>query len=406
MSRRRWTWPLLLGGLILGALAGQAVLPVAPPLFESHMAYLVSAVPAQQAEGNDLTSSAYLSAQRADSYAHLLTSRQVLQPVISELGLDMSVDDLADHIEVEVPYATSVLSATIRGDDAQTVARIGQAISRVAPEALEEFDRSGPTAEDRIDVVTITDATVAARPTNWERWSGPLLGGILGVSGGILLDRDARRRFRNTYLPQDIAEVMPSVPLLGTVHAQRTEQASWVASALVNTLGDRTGAVVVLRVEEERGAFVAPSLAEELGRRGPTALVRLAQLRRQGLFSVATGAANSTSGVTEVNLEEDTLSRPRDVLARLGSLAVRSRFIVVSASPGTTSAQLAAVLRSSLAVVVVVPDEGGLIRDVRLMVDLLRKVDAPVAGLVIAQDGEVGGSSSQGVELARVGPST
>lgn len=390
----------ILGGFLLGGILSQLALPVPEPTYSSRMTYLVSALPAEAAGGSDLTSSAYLSEQRADSYARLLTSRQVLEPVISGLHLDVSVDELADRIEVEVPYATSVIAATIEGSDPDLTVAIGRAISRTAPDALEEFDRPDPGSPARVEVVVLTDASMPMRSSNWQRWFGLGLGALIGAALGGALVRERQRFQARTFVPDDIVRAIPDLPLLGTIHQAMPNQVSWVSSALLASVEERVGPVLVMQTGRG-GGFVGEYLARDFGRRGRCALVHLNEQSSLAQISAATRPEDSSQqSVLCIDLRTGAPLRPRDLKERLNHLTEDRDVVLVSASARVLSSQLAATLQICSAVVLVIP-QGALISDVKFVVDLVSRAGAPVAGTIQSDDGEGRDRPSKVRQLSR-----
>ena len=68
-------------------------------------------------------------AERMKTYAQLVTTTQVLQPVIDSVGLGVRVPDLANDMDVTIPTDTLVINISV---SAPTAAKAASAASRIA----------------------------------------------------------------------------------------------------------------------------------------------------------------------------------------------------------------------------------------------------------------------------------
>jgi capsular polysaccharide biosynthesis protein len=197
-------WPLVVAGLILGAAGAFGISSAQTPMFVSHTQFFVSTT------GSSTTSEVYqgsqFSQQRVTSYAQLLTGPDLVGRVVQDLGLSVSVDDLASRIYAE-PVVDTVLINVAVSDASPVRARdiavtLGEEFTRLAG-TLEASDGNGQSP------VVLTVSRTAEVP---EQASSPavvrnvLLGGVVGVVMAMLLLVGRSRLDRTVRTSEDVTD--------------------------------------------------------------------------------------------------------------------------------------------------------------------------------------------------------
>lgn len=174
--RRRWLVVAL--GLVLGLGAAGGLAALATPMYQATTRIFVST----QAVGSALEAfqgSSYTQ-QRMQSYVEVATDPLVLDPVIDDLDLDLSAEELAGQISASVVPDTVLIEIVATDPDPELVADIanGVAISlrEVVVERLEE-----QVGEES----TLVNLTVVKRGVAPDSPSSPIIALYLGV-GGVL----------------------------------------------------------------------------------------------------------------------------------------------------------------------------------------------------------------------------
>lgn len=107
-------------------------------------------------------------------YVELVKSRPVLEEVISDLDLDMSVNSLLNSITVTVPADTRIIKITVRNEDPELARDIADAVREVACVQIK--------AVMNIDAVnTVEDANLPTEKSTPNTAKNAALGGILGM---------------------------------------------------------------------------------------------------------------------------------------------------------------------------------------------------------------------------------
>ncbi len=180
----RGGWALLLIGTLLGALVGWGLSALQPRNYTSTTGMFVGI-----ADGTDPTSvfqtGEYMRAQMV-SYSELAERPVVLEPVIDELGADLTVEELAEMVTVDVPAESYIMDVEVRSDDARFSAEASEAIA----ESLEtQVEESAPSFQDQplIDLSIVQHPAEADEPETvpWALWVGA--GAVVGLILGLLL---------------------------------------------------------------------------------------------------------------------------------------------------------------------------------------------------------------------------
>lgn len=132
---RRWWW-LIVGMALIAANIAFIATKVIPPVYESSAVLLVN--PAR-----DSTTSQYsdlmAGTQLALTYSKMLTDRPVLETVISELGLKLSTDELADQITAEPVRNSQLIKLTVADTNPERAALIANALAQAFTKRVEDI---------------------------------------------------------------------------------------------------------------------------------------------------------------------------------------------------------------------------------------------------------------------------
>ncbi len=186
MLRRRWVVVLLCA--FLGALGGIAWVKTTTP---SYSATAESFVGVRLPAGVDnKTISAQSGSQyvldRMQSYAELVGSAAVAQPVIKALGVNESIDQFAAGVTASVPPKTVLLRVTAVSADPRTASRTATLTAQQLGSVIERYEGSGTTGGSFVTVTLTGPAEVpsARSGASPAMRIGLLL--ILGLGLGVL----------------------------------------------------------------------------------------------------------------------------------------------------------------------------------------------------------------------------
>ena len=153
----------------------------------------------------DLQAGTYL----VKDYREIILSQDVLEKVVSDLGLTINAKTLAKKVQVTVPADTRIVSISVSDHRPDEASRIANALREVAAQKIIAVTRVS-------DVTTLEEARPATGPSSPNIRRNTLMG--IGAGAGLvivvvllveLLDDRVKR-------PEDIEDVM-KISLLGVI---------------------------------------------------------------------------------------------------------------------------------------------------------------------------------------------
>lgn len=135
--------------------------------------------------GTDPFTGANYTLQRITSYIQLIDSPDVLQPVIDELDLDVTVRQLAGQVSATNPVDTVLINVSVSDEDPQSAATIANAVSVQLGGVIQTLETS--ISGDIVPVkATLTDpAEPPTSPSSPRTRVNLLLGLLIGLALGV-----------------------------------------------------------------------------------------------------------------------------------------------------------------------------------------------------------------------------
>jgi len=185
----RSRWRLVVVAALLGLAAGAAATALSSVAYEARAQLFVS-TPGEGAAG--LQQGGQFAQQRVKSYAEVIDSPMVTQPVIAQLGLGLSPTQLADKIEASAPLNTVLIDVTVRDSSPVGAQRIANAVAQQFSTVVDTLERSstGDAPDVKVSVVReaeLPGAAVSPRPP-LNLALGLLVGLAVGVGAALLQD--------------------------------------------------------------------------------------------------------------------------------------------------------------------------------------------------------------------------
>ena len=135
--RRRWR--VVLAVVLVGLLAGAAVATLTPRTYSASSRSFVTL--GGDSGSSTIVQESQFTLQRVKSYTELVSSPEVLRPVIDDLGLNMSVNDLRGRVSAKSPLNTVLIDVTATDGNARRAARISDAVSRQLASTIESLEK-------------------------------------------------------------------------------------------------------------------------------------------------------------------------------------------------------------------------------------------------------------------------
>ncbi len=213
----RKNWILIVVCTLLGVAVASAVSITTTPKYQSTAELYVSVKSAAGTGTSDLVQGTSFARQAVTSYVSVVDSARVLQPVIKELGLDLTVQQLAGKVAASSPLNTVLIDITVTDNSPATAAKIANSVGKnladVVVNVLEKPAEGGTT---QVKIETVQPAVTPTRPASPNVPLNLVLGLLVGLAVGIaaaVLRTVLDTRIHSTH---DI-ELVTDKPLLGGI---------------------------------------------------------------------------------------------------------------------------------------------------------------------------------------------
>ncbi|MCU1614735.1 MAG: capsular exopolysaccharide family [Frankiales bacterium] len=400
--RRRWRSIVVV--TLLALLMGLAYTQTATVTYRASASAFFSLTTGSSAA--DLVQGSTYAQNQVESFAQLATTPAVLQPVVDQLGLDVSARQLAGQVQAQVPVGTVIVDVTVTDASARESARLANAVVASLSTVVEGIAPKDGDGKPTVVGTTVAPAAVPDAPSSPDVPVSLAAAVVVGLLAGLALawaGEAADTRVRD-------AEVLAEVtdrPLIGSIGAWATKGQHQVVVAAAPHSSPAEGFrqlrtnLQFLQVAEEGvgGAYVvsitssvagegkstvASNLAVTLAETGARVLLVDADIRRPTiarLLGLEGGVGLTTVLAGQAALEDVVQEWGEQGLAVLPSGAVPPNPAELLGSPAMR--RLVALMRTSYEYVVV--DTAPLLPVADATV-LSRVVDGTV---VVAQAGRV-----------------
>ncbi|GAA4284570.1 polysaccharide biosynthesis tyrosine autokinase [Brevibacterium daeguense] len=206
---------LIIAAALVGALGGLAVALLAPTTYTAQTELFVSIPNAGSTA--DLQQGSAFTQDRLQTYVKMTEGRSVLQPVIDELGLDETTQELAERIKAKSDPDTVLISIEVTDREPAEAARIAEAVAASLVDVIAELENPQSEGSSPVRLSVANPAAVPTEPSSLglglETALGALVGIVLGI--GVALARsafDSRLRSREDLRRITQAPVLSAIP--------------------------------------------------------------------------------------------------------------------------------------------------------------------------------------------------
>ena len=281
--------------ILLGILGSYFLYSLEKPNYQAQSQVFVS-TPANALDISSLASGSNFSQQRVKSYAQIINSPVTLTRVISDLGLEMTPEQLSSAISAVAPVDTVLISISVKNRDPNLAAEIANATADQFGLVVSELEMRSIDIETPIKVSTVRRAVAPTEPISPKKSIYLLLGLLFGTSSGIAV-ASIRRLLDNTIKDEDD---LHGLPLLGAIGYDSTAGEKPLISKL-SRYSVRTEAFRTLRTNIK---YVIPSIPAKV-------IAVTSALPNEGKSTSALNLAISISqGGNKVVLIEGDMRRP------------------------------------------------------------------------------------------------
>lgn len=177
---------LIISLTLIGLCVGVLVALTTPTRYSTSAQLLVSAQTADGATPAELNLARGYAQQAVTSYVDIIPSSLVLQPVIDDLGLDTTVEQLSSRVSVSTATASTAITLTVTHPNPGQAARLANAIGEsFATVVAEELERPIDTRPSIVRIDTLEAASVPVTPSAPNIPLTVTLGALLGLAVGV-----------------------------------------------------------------------------------------------------------------------------------------------------------------------------------------------------------------------------
>lgn len=218
VMRKRWR---IIVALTLLGLGGAAAITLVMPVTYSAQATAFVAITApgtdsaNSTSNNSLYQSSQFALQRVKSYSNVVNSPAVLEPVIAQLNLNTTVDELQRRVTADNPVDTVLLNVTAKDSSAAGAQRTANAVTDQLGKVIERLETSKEGTTPPVKVTTAVPASVPTAPISPRTNLNMVLGFLVGLSLGIVAA--VMRELQDTSMKVDDVEELTGRTPLGLV---------------------------------------------------------------------------------------------------------------------------------------------------------------------------------------------
>ncbi|WP_157155331.1 polysaccharide biosynthesis tyrosine autokinase [Diaminobutyricimonas sp. LJ205] len=179
-------WILIVATTLLGVAAAAATSIVATPKYVSSTELYVSVRSGSESATSELVQGTSFARQAVTSYVSIVNSARVLDPVIEELGLDVTSQQLASRVSASSPLNTVLIQVSVTDDDPIRAAEIANSVGKnFIDVVVNVLEKPEGEAASLVKIETVQPALPAARPASPNVPMNLALGLLVGLAVGI-----------------------------------------------------------------------------------------------------------------------------------------------------------------------------------------------------------------------------
>jgi capsular exopolysaccharide synthesis family protein len=207
-------WLFIVAFTLVGVAAAAAYSIVKTPEYQATSKVFVSV----QSSGSvsDLNSGNSFAQSQVKSYADVVTTPVVLQPVIATLGLQMDTSTLASRITAASPVDTVIVEITVSDTSPRQAAEIANAVASSFENTVSKLVEPDAAGVTPVKITLLQQALIPSSPYSPNVPLTIALGALVGLAAGLaiaILRETLDTRVRNE---RDV-EALTDAPIIGGI---------------------------------------------------------------------------------------------------------------------------------------------------------------------------------------------
>ena len=179
--RKRWQ---IIVAVTLVVLAGAALATaLSPKVYEAQTQLFVST--AGSSDSSALLSGSNFTQERVISYADVITTPNVLDPVIKTLHLNTTAASLETQITATVPLNTVLIQVAVRNTNPRVAAEVADAVGTQFTQTVAQLESVNKGQSSPVKVTVVSAPTVPTSPVSPQPIRNLGLGVVLGLLLGL-----------------------------------------------------------------------------------------------------------------------------------------------------------------------------------------------------------------------------
>ena len=179
--RKRWR---IIVATTLVVLAGAAAATaLSPKVYEAQTQLFVST--AGSSDSSALLSGSNFTQERVVSYADVITTPTVLDPVIKTLQLNTTAAKLGNQITATVPLNTVMIQVAVQNTNPQVAAAVAGAVGQQFTKTVADLESVNKGKPSPVKVTVVSSPTVPTAPVSPKKTTNLALGVVLGLLLGL-----------------------------------------------------------------------------------------------------------------------------------------------------------------------------------------------------------------------------
>jgi len=235
-------WPTVVVCLLTAIGTAVVATKLSTPLYEARTQLFVATRASD--DTTQLNQGQNFSQARVQSYAAIVSTRQVTEPVVKKLRLRTTPEELASHIKAVAPLDTVLINITVQDASPQRAARIANAVAERFSVVVEHLETPKPSTSPRkrgqgdspaagTSPVSLGITQEAVAPTDPVS-PRPLTNLALGALGGLVLGAGLvvlREKLDTTFKMSESLDEFTALPGLAAIPYDRNAPKQPLASA-------------------------------------------------------------------------------------------------------------------------------------------------------------------------------
>jgi len=179
----RKRWRIIVAAMLVVLAGAAAATALSPKVYEAQTQLFVST--SGGSDSGALLQGSSFTQQRVKSYADVITTPSVLDPVIETLKLDTTAAKLGTQITATVPLDTVLIEVAVTNTDPRVAAQVADALGKQFTITVADLESVSGTTSSPVKVTVVSAPTVPTVPISPKPTRNLALGVVLGLLLGL-----------------------------------------------------------------------------------------------------------------------------------------------------------------------------------------------------------------------------